>query len=186
MPLEYVTSLEGAPLLKKAREVPPWQFPPWLAAGKLFVRYTDNYNFLARGASGLFSSIIRMELDEACYFVMLEPDPEEYEAAYGALPILRFAPFVTDDEFWSKTTFDPIGGPVGITMYGEVMVMFGEKASWLVYYKRSRSMAMLVTSFNPDTLIEVTPNWWYPFDLVRENVPSNIPVFYEQGPIYVR
>lgn len=184
MPLEFVADPKaGASLLQKARDVPPWQFPAWLASQKSFVRYTDNFNLLTRGASGLLSSIVQRERDFASYLIMIDPDPEEYGAAYGGLPILRFAPLVTDDEFWLKTTTDPSGGMFGIAMLSDAIVMFGEEPSWLIYYKRSLSMAMLVTSFNPDTLTEVTGDWWYPFDFVRDQVPSNIPVFYEQGPI---
>lgn len=166
--------------------MPPWQFPDWLTSQKTFVRYADNFTFVTRGSAKLFGSIIQRELDDRCYLVMLDPDPEEYAAAYGALPILRFDWPVTDEEFWIKTTTDPSGGMFGMAMLSEIMVIFGEKPSWLIYYQRSLSMAMLVTSFDPDSLIEVNSDWWYPFEFVRDQVPPGSPIYGDLGPINVR
>lgn len=165
---------EASELLHRARAVPPWRSPNWLAAPNMSARYTDTRLFSPDGPRFL-REILDREGDDAAYLVMLRPDPSEYVQATGGFPILKFSPSESNEVHYQTAFYDPTGDVFGLSTIGDVIIVFGNKPSWSIYQERDVDMALVIVIFNPELLQLPGQSWRRSEDVLRR-LPAGTPM----------
>jgi hypothetical protein len=131
------------------------------------------------GGPSLIRTIMKHDAESVSYLIMRVPQALAYLDEYGAFPILKFTENDSDYEYFKMTFSDPLGGPMGVSVIGEEIVIFGKSRRWAIYAQRPFvEVAMVVTNFNPDLLVLSNTFGWLSQSQVRERLPSTTKILH--------